>query len=165
MIGELIDLNCIKVGNFRLKNGEISKYYYDIKNIISNPALLRKIGDALYEKLEDFDIICGIPYGALPIATYISTKYDKPMIYIRDKKKEYGTEKLIEGEYRNTDRCVIIDDVVTTGISLESEIQKLKDLVNIVDVAVVVNRQQNPKCSLPFKSLITRDDIVEYLGE
>ena len=163
LIKELIDNNCIKFGNYTLKNGEISKYYFDMKNIISNPELLTKIGDELYKLLNDFDIICGIPYGALPIATYISVKYKKPLIYIRDKKKTYGTEKLIEGTYSKNDRCVIIDDVITTGFSLENEINKLKDKVNIVDIAVIINRQQNPVCSMNFKSLLYKNDIIRYM--
>tara|TARA_B100001175_G_C19478296_1_gene625617 strand:+ start:228 stop:1337 length:1110 start_codon:yes stop_codon:yes gene_type:complete len=163
LIRELILNNCIKFGNYNLKNGEVSKYYFDIKNIISNPKLLVKIGDELYKNLNDFDIICGIPYGALPIATYISTTYNKPLIYLRDKKKEYGTEKLIEGTYNKNDRCVIIDDVITTGISLENEINILKDEVNIVDVAVILNRQQNPICSMDFKSLFYKNDIIRYM--
>ena len=81
MIKELINTNCIKIGKWTLKNGETSKYYYDIKNIISNPNLLKKIGDKIYSMLNDFDIICGIPYGGLPIAVYISTTYNKPMIF------------------------------------------------------------------------------------
>ena len=163
MIKSLIDSNCIKFGNFTLKNGELSKYYFDMKNLISNPELLREVGDALYNLLDDFDIICGIPYGALPIATYISTKYNKPMIYIRDKVKAYGTQKLIEGEYKKEDRCVIIDDVITSGKSLEEEIQKLKDEVTIVDIAVVINRQQNPETTMKFKSLLYKNDITRYM--
>ena len=163
IIKELFKTNCIKLGNFTLKSGEVSKYYYDMKNIISNPSLLKQIGDELYNLLDDFDIICGIPYGALPIATYISTQYNKPLIYIRDKQKEYGTQKMIEGEYKKEDRCVIIDDVITSGRSLEEEIEKLKDKVNIVDVAVIMNRQQNPQCSMKFKSLLYKNDITKYL--
>lgn len=163
IIKELFKTNCIKLGNFTLKSGEVSKYYYDMKNIISNPSLLKQIGDELYNLLDDFDIICGIPYGALPIATYISTQYNKPLIYIRDKQKEYGTQKMIEGEYKKEDRCVIIDDVITSGRSLEEEIEKLKDKVTIVDVAVIMNRQQNPQCSMKFKSLLHKNDITKYL--
>lgn len=165
MIKELIEADCIKIGNFKLKNGEVSKYYYDMKNLISHPQLLRKIGDTIYNMLDDFDIICGIPYGALPIASYISTKYNKPMIYIRDKAKSYGTGKLIEGEYKKEDRCVIIDDVITTGKSLEDEIQKLKNKVNIVDIAVIFNRQQNPYLSRKFKALLCKNDVTRYLLE
>ena len=93
MIKELIEKNCIKIGNFTLKNGETSKYYFDMKNIISYPSLLKSIGDMIYNKLGDFDIICGIPYGGLPIATYISTRYNKPLIFVRDTPKDYGTKK------------------------------------------------------------------------
>ena len=50
-----------------------------MKNLIAYPSLLREIGDKLYQQLGDFDIICGVPYGGLPIATYISTTYNKPI--------------------------------------------------------------------------------------
>ena len=69
MIKKLIDSACIQVGQFTLKNGEVSKYYFDIRKLISFPELLSQVGDALYLLMGDFDIICGIPYGALPLAT------------------------------------------------------------------------------------------------
>ena len=162
MIEELINTKCIKIGKWTLKNGESSKYYYDIKNIISNPNLLKKIGDNIYKMLDDFDIICGIPYGGLPIAVYISTTYNKPMIFVRDDTKTYGSKKRIEGEYKKSDRCVIIDDVITTGKSVENMITFLKDKVNITDIAVVFNRQQNFECSIPVKSLLYKNDIIKY---
>ena len=56
LIETLIESNCIKIGNFTLKNGNTSKYYFDMKNLISYPQLLSKIGDLIYEKLDDFDI-------------------------------------------------------------------------------------------------------------
>ena len=93
MIKELIETKCIQTGNFQLKNGQMSKYYYNMKKLISFPDLLKKIGDQIYKELGDFDIICGIPYGGLPIATYISTTYNKPMIIVREDKKKYGTKE------------------------------------------------------------------------
>jgi uridine monophosphate synthetase len=162
MIDALIKSDCIKIGKWKLKNGDISKYYYDIKNIISDPLLVKKIGDNLYSKLNDFDIICGIPYGGLPIALYISTTYNKPLIYIRDKPKEYGTCKLIEGTYNINDRCVLIDDVITSGKSIQDAISVLDGKVNVVDIGVVVHRQQNTYCTLPIKSLLYKNDITKY---
>ena len=47
MIDELVNSNCIKLGKWKLKNGETSKYYYDIKNIISNPSLIKQVRDKL----------------------------------------------------------------------------------------------------------------------
>lgn len=167
LIDDLIRNKCIKLGNFKLKNGDISKYYFDMKNLISNPKLLSHIGDEIYKLLGDFDIICGIPYGGLPIATYISTKYNKPLIYIRDKPKTYGTEKLIEGTYKKNDKCIIIDDVITTGESIQNVVEKLKDVVTIVDIVVVLNRQQTIIDDIPnlssLKSLLYKNDITQYL--
>ena len=148
MLNELIAKHCIKHGEFKLKNGDISNHYFDIKNIISTPFLLRKVGDELYNLLGDFDIICGIPFGGLPIATYISTKYDKPLIFVRDKQKNYGTQKLIEGTFNKTDKCVIIDDVITTGNSIIETYNVLKDKVNIVEIGVVLDRQTNNPISI-----------------
>ena len=162
MIKELIEKNCIKIGNFTLKNGETSKYYFDMKNIISYPSLLKSIGDMIYNKLGDFDIICGIPYGGLPIATYISTRYNKPLIFVRDAPKDYGTKKQIEGEFKKTNKCVIIDDVITTGKSLQNAIDLLKDKVTIVETFVIFDRQQGHCCSLPVKSLFFKNDIIRH---
>ena len=126
LVPRLIEANCIQVGRFVLKNGDISKYYFDMKNLVSHPALLKTIGDALYQLMGDFDLICGIPYGGLPLASYISTTYNKPLIYVRDKAKTYGTQKRIEGTYKSTDRCVIVDDVMTTGSTLNAAARTLK---------------------------------------
>ena len=161
MIEELIQSHCVKIGNFKLKNGENSKYYFDMKNLISYPSLLKKIGDEIYKKLDSFDIICGIPYGGLPIASYISTTYNKPMILIRDKTKEYGLQQRIEGNYSLTDKCVVIDDVITSGASMQEVIDYLQDKVNIVKCIVIFDRQQNYKCSLPIDSLLCKTDIVK----
>ena len=164
LINDLISGNCIKIGNFCLKDGDISKYYFDMKNLISYPKLLSKIGDIIYNKYikDKCDIICGIPIGGIPISSYISTKYNKPMIIVRDSCKNYGTKKHIEGNYKKQNRCIIIDDVITTGKSIQSVIDLLQDKVNIVGVVVIMNRQQNHNCSISVKSLFNKTDIVKY---
>jgi len=162
MIKELLENNCIKIGSFKLKSGDISKYYYDMKNLISNPTLLANISDELYKLMDDCDIICGVPIGGLPISTCISVKYNKPMIIVRDEAKEYGTKKCIEGNYTKTDKCIIIDDVISSGSSVQKVVDILLEEVNLVGVVVVIDRQQNFICSLPVKSLYTKTDVVRY---
>lgn len=162
MIKKLIDSDCIKKGKFTLKCGELSKYYFDMKNLISYPSLLKEIGDAIYKNLDDFDIICGIPYGGLPIASYISTTYNKPLIFIRDNQKSYGTCNKIEGQYNRSDRCVLIDDVITTGKSIQEAINYLTDKISIVKCVVIFDRQNNYDCSMPVWSLLNKTDLIKY---
>ena len=160
IINNLIQINCIKKGKFILKSGETSEYYFDMKNIISDPKLLSKIGDEMYKLIKDCDILCGVPYGGLPICTYISTKYNIPMIMPRTKEKKYGTQKQIEGTFKSTDRCVIIEDVITTGSSVNEIIDLLHDKINVIQVVAILDRQENHKCKCDTTAVIYKSDIL-----
>ena len=167
MLGELVESECIKYGNFKLKSGEVSKYYFDMKGLVSYPSLLKKIGDEMYKKIgKECDLLCGVPIGGLPVCSYISTVYNIPMIMVRNESKGYGTNKQIEGKYEKKNKCIIIEDVITTGGSVNKVIELLKDKVEILGVIVIMDRQEGYKCEVPVNSIITKTDVVKYrLGE
>ena len=162
IIEGLFESNCVQMGEFQLKSGELSKYYFDLKNLVSFPRLLKSIGDKIYKIIQelDIDIICGVPIGGLPLCTYISTRYNIPMIMVRNEIKSYGTSKQIEGTYRKNDKCLIIEDVITTGSSIEKVVKILEKEFNVIGAAVILDRQQGHNCSIPIKSLITKTDVV-----
>ena len=161
LIHELIKCNCVKVGEFKLRNGEMSKYYFDMKNLVSYPQLLKKIGDEIYVHLiaGNCDLLCGIPIGSIPICSYISTTYNIPMIMVRPSVKKYGICNNIVGEFKSTDRCIIIDDVITSGGSIEEVVEVLNGKVNLVGAAVIVDREQGYKCSIQVKSLFKKSNF------
>ena len=163
IIEELFKNGCIKMGEYKLRNGEISKYYFDMKKIVSYPKLLSKIGDEMYKHINNnCDLICGVPIGGLPIATYISTRYEIPMIVCRNEAKSYGTKNQIEGVYNKKNNCVIIEDVITTGSSVEKTIENLKDHVNIIGVIVIIDRQQGYISDYPVYPLFTKTELAVY---
>lgn len=165
IISRLFETNCIKTGVFQLRNGDLSKYYFDMKNLISYPSLLKQVGDEIYKLMKDqeIDLICGVPIGGLPLSTYISVTYDIPMIIVRNEVKNYGTSKQIEGNYKRTDKCIIIEDVITSGNSLENIVNIIKDKVNIIGSVVVLDRQQGHSVSIPVKSVITKTQVTRYM--
>jgi uridine monophosphate synthetase len=167
---ELLSAGCIKFGEFTLKSGLKSPIYIDLRQIITYPKLLEKIGLAYLPILKDlkFDRIAGLPYAAIPIATAISLAGNYPMIYPRKEAKSYGTKAEIEGEYHAGETAVIIDDLATTGGSKFEAIEKLTGAGLVVkDVVVLVDRQSGAKESLAqagfaMHAVLTIGQLLEY---
>lgn len=166
----LLDAGCIKFGSFTLKSGLQSPIYIDLRQIITYPKLLEKIGAAYLPLLADlkFDRIAGLPYAAIPIATAISLAGNYPMIYPRKEVKTYGTKAEIEGEYHAGETVVVIDDLATTGGSKFEAIEKLTAVGLVVkDVVVLVDRQSGAKESLEqagyaMHAVLTISQLLEY---
>lgn len=137
----------IKFGDFNLSSGKKSAYYIDLRIIPSFPHQFRKmikhLQNTIAEKigLDSFDCIASVPTSGLMIASALAIETVKPLVYIRQKPKDYGTGSLIEGKIIQGTKVLLVDDVGTTGQSLVNAIRALKDAKMIVtDAFVIVNR-------------------------
>ena len=91
----------------------------------------------------DFDLICGVPYTALPISTTISIQQNKPMLMRRKEAKDYGTKKMIKGIYKEGQKCIIIEDLATTGESAAEVANSLRnEQLQVYDIIVFLDREQ-----------------------
>ena len=139
----------IKFGNFTLASGKKSSYYVDLRLVPSYPQEFRKMVKYLENEisqdigLDEFDSIVSVPTGGLVIASALSIETVKPLIYVRNKPKDYGTSKSVEGKSYEGMKVVMIDDVATTGGSVVNAIKILKEInVSIKDAYVIVNRME-----------------------
>ena len=173
LILSLEKIGAIKFGEFTLKSGLVSPFYFDLRDMTSHPELIEIAADLLIEKIKnlDFDVLTGIPYTALPIATLVSTKMKKPLVYMRKEKKSYGTGNNVIGTFQKGDTCLVIDDLITTG---ESKIETAEGLEKeglvVKDFVVVIDRSKNGKDILQknnyqLHSLINLKEIIANLQE
>ncbi|WJI10618.1 orotate phosphoribosyltransferase [Methanobacterium sp. CWC-01] len=160
----------IQFGKFTLASGRESDYYVDMKKAITDPRILSQIGEMMAEKIkgERVDKVAGPALGAVPIATAVSLTSGIPMLMIRKSKKGYGTSKLIEGELKQDDRVVVVEDVTTTGNSLLKAVEAVKDSGGLVVRALVaVDREEGARENLLKKGvklepLVTKSDFSSY---
>jgi orotate phosphoribosyltransferase len=139
--------DAIKFGNFKLSSGKDSPYYIDLRVVPSFPHQFRKMIKALQSSIsekigfDNFDCIASVPTSGLVIASALAIETVKPLIYIRQKPKDYGTENVIEGKITDGSRVLLVDDVGTTGFSLLNAIKTLKAAKMIVtDAFTIINR-------------------------
>jgi len=137
----------IKFGNFKLSSGKASSYYIDLRVVPSFPHQFRKMIKALQSSIsekigfDNFDCIASVPTSGLVIASALAIETVKPLIYIRQKPKDYGTENVVEGKIAAGSRVLLVDDVGTTGLSLLNAIKALKASKMVVtDAFTIINR-------------------------
>ena len=166
MISEFIEKGLIKQGEFVLKSGEKSNMYIDLKSIISYPELHKKVCDELIKKFNPdlkYNTLCGTPYGALPFTSYISISENIPMVLLRKEKKKYGTCKRIEGVYNRNNKVILLEDVITTGESVDEAAQILENFgLEIVQIISVFSRSKHKNLKynhIPIEYLYHSDDI------
>lgn len=170
---EAYKLKIIKFGKFTLKSGIESPFYVDLRPLASDSKMLKKLSNYLLDMLplDDFDLICGVPYAALPMATAMSLESYIPLIIKRKESKSYGTKKLIEGVYKKGQNCLLVEDVITSGKSLLETIEEVENEgLKVVDIVIVLDRQQGGRKFLEQKgyrvhTLFTITEVVEILKE
>ena len=170
---ECYKLGIIKFGRFTLKSGIESPFYVDLRPLASEPKILKHLANYLLEMLplDNFDVICGVPYAALPMATAMSLESYIPLIIKRKEAKEYGTKKLIEGIYKSGQNCLLVEDVITSGKSLVETIAEVENEgLKVSDIVVVLDREQGGKQLLQEKgyhvhTLFSISEVVEILKE
>ncbi len=160
--------------SFRLVSGAVSRFYFNCKRVTLDPEGLVLIGHLIFERIKDLSVrgIGGLTLGADPIANavaYTSWLYGHPVqaFVVRKAQKEHGIPARIEGNLREGDRVVVVDDVITTGGSTIQAIRACKEAgYEVVRAVVLVDRQEmngreNILQEVPHvDALILRDEIM-----
>uniref|UniRef100_A0A915D799 Uridine 5'-monophosphate synthase n=1 Tax=Ditylenchus dipsaci TaxID=166011 RepID=A0A915D799_9BILA len=116
-----------------------------------------------------YDYIVGVPYGAIMLATLVSSYLDKPMLLKRKEAKGHGKKLMIEGRYEAGKKALVIEDVVTSGASVLETVEELRKVDLLCDtVLCVLDREQGGVDKLrtediTLHSVISMTKILEFL--
>lgn len=127
--------------------------------LVSHPALLARTASLLLalRPLAREQVVCGVPYTALPIATLMSVEAGVPMVVRRKEAKDYGTKKMVEGVWTEGQNCVVVEDVVTTGGSvLETAEMLRREGMEVTECVVLLDREQGAVEALAARGVAAR---------
>lgn len=168
LIGLLYKTGCVNFGEFTLTSGKKSNVYIDMRNALSYVELRNQIVKLMVSKASEIDheTVVGIATGGLPWAAILAHEEEKPLAYVRKSEKEHGTMRFIEGNA--TGRCLVVDDVATTGGTIANAIDLIETYGGEVSYAlVIVDRNEGAKENLrsigvSLESVLTLSDILQY---
>lgn len=186
----MLDCGVLKFGDFTLKSGRKSPFFMNAGLYVTG-AQLSKLGEyyakAIHDKYgDDFDVLFGPAYKGIPlsVATTIaySQLYGKEIRYCSNRKevKDHGDAGILLGSpIKDGDRIVVIEDVTTSGKSMEETIPivKAQGDVKIVGLMVSLNRCEKGKgdkgaldeikdlYGFDTAAIVSMDEVVEYLVE
>jgi orotate phosphoribosyltransferase len=151
----LVKVRALQVGTFTLSSGKLSSYYVDLRMVPSFPGAYRYVIDCYLSLirnevgLDKFDAIAGIPTAGLTFSSPVALELRKPMIYVRKEEKDYGHMKRIEGTITPGWRVLVMDDLITTGHSVLTGIDAIREEGGEVkSVAVLIDRLEGGKANL-----------------
>ena len=171
LVNRMKNTNFIRRGDFTLKSGLHSNYYVDVKSLISYPDIMASLSNLLYIKIIDLIqkqglelseiVLCGLPYAGIPFVSYISFKNNIPMILLRKEKKNYGTKNLFEGTLEGKKHLILIDDILTTGLSILESLEVFREFNIDTSTIVLIDREESGGKGAVFNRLKNIDSVFK----
>ncbi len=193
-INFMVESQVLKFGSFVLKSGRKSPFFMNAGAYVTGSQLMR-LGEfyaqAIHQNFgDDFDVLFGPAYKGIPLAVTTaiaySKLYDKEVKYCSDRKeeKDHGADKgsLLGYKIKDGDRVVIIEDVTTSGKSIEETYPKIKAQetkdggIKIVGEIVSLDRMEkapdskkaalsviSEKYNFPAKAIVSMKDVIQEL--
>ena len=181
----MVDSKVLKFGEFVLKSGRKSPFFMNAGGYVTG-SQLKKLGEYYAKAIHDFDVLFGPAYKGIPLAVVTaiaySELYGKEVRYCSDRKeeKDHGADKgsFLGSKLQDGDRVIMIEDVTTSGKSMEETVPKVKGAadVTIVGLMVSLNRMEvgkgGEKCALDevkdlygfdTAAIVDMNEVVECL--
>ena len=166
----LLKLEAIKLSPnnpFTWASGWKSPIYCDNRIILSDSnsrnLIANNFAKIITDKYKDTEVIAGVATGAIGIGILVAQKLDLPFVYVRPEAKKHGRKNQVEGKVMQNQKVVVIEDLISTGMSSLNAVKALKDLnLNILGmIAIFTYDFQISKINFS-KENIHLDSLCDY---
>ena len=154
-------------GDFVLRSGRRSRFYFDKYLFECQPDILRRLGTELARLVPPGTQRLACPeLGAVLLGGALSMETGLPMCIVRKETKDYGTSKAIEGRLEPGERICLVEDVLTTGGAALAAAQKVRAAGGeILGLVGVLDREEGAaenlaQAGIPFHALLRRPDVI-----
>ena len=187
----MLESKVLKFGNFTLKSGRKSPFFMNAGGYVTGQQLM-KLGEYYAKAIvdtygTDFDVLFGPAYKGIPLAVVTAiamhTLYGKEVRYCSDRKeaKDHGADKggFLGSKLQDGDRVIMIEDVTTSGKSMEETVPKVRSAANVEIVGLMVSLNRNEKgkgnktalkevselYGFPTAAIVSMSEVIAYLGD
>lgn len=187
----MLESKVLKFGDFTLKSGRKSPFFMNAGGYVTGQQLM-KVGEYYAKAIvdtygTDFDVLFGPAYKGIPLAVVTAiamhTLYGKEVRYCSDRKeaKDHGADKggFLGSKLQDGDRVIMIEDVTTSGKSMEETVPKVRSAANVEIVGLMVSLNRNEKgkgnktalkevselYGFPTAAIVSMPEVIAYLGD
>ena len=157
---------------FQWASGWLSPIYCDNRITLSFPEVRNDISeglvDLIHKNFPECQIIAGVATAGIPQASIIADRMEQPLIYVRPNPKSHGMKNQIEGRYEKGLKCVVVEDLISTGGSSLKAVEVLRGegvdvigLISIFTYGFEIAEENFKKHDLSFVCLSNYDVLIQ----
>ncbi|MYL58890.1 orotate phosphoribosyltransferase [Virgibacillus halodenitrificans] len=176
---ELVKIKAVQINPnkfFTWTSGIKSPIYCDNRMTMSYPKVRKKIVNAFKQFIENMEeqpeVIAGCATAGIPHAAWLAEALDLPMVYVRGKAKGHGKGNQIEGDLREGQRVIVIEDLISTGgssieaaKSLEKSGAEVLGVLAIFTYGLAIASENFKKEKIYLHTITNFDSLVDLLVE
>ncbi len=176
VISKLVEINAIKLNPanpFTWASGWLSPIYCDNRKVLSYPEarklVCQKFAEIIRQNFNDVEVIAGVATGAIAHGILVAEALGLPFVYVRSAPKKHGLENLIEGDLKPNQKVVVVEDLVSTGLSSLKAVDALREAnANVLGMTAIFTydfdtaKQNFDQYNLPLFTLANYHELIDY---
>lgn len=179
LVKDLLEIKAVQINPkdyFTWTSGIKSPIYCDNRLTMSYPEVRNKIANVFVNMVESFevkpDVIVGCATAGIPHAAWLADKLNLPMVYVRSKPKGHGKGNQIEGEIKEGQKVLVVEDLISTGGSsidaakaLQKEGAEVIKVIAIFTYGLEKAIKNFQEANIAYETITNFDELVDALVE